>query len=239
MRAPAAPDVLETLRERIREIEGVRDRGVLDAGRSTGFANLDRLFPGGGLRPGTLVEWCGGRDGSGALTLALTVAGRLVKDDGVVVVLDGDRDFYPVAAAGLGVPLERTIVVRPGDPAAEVWAWEQALRGPGVVALGRVRTVNDRLIRRLQLAAEAGGGFGFLVRPPGARAMAWGATRVMVEGVAGAGPGIGWRLRVRAARGLADARQAATEVELGHEARAVPVAAELARPVAKRRTARR
>ena len=198
--------MLQELRDRIRGIEGVRDRGPLDAGRPTGFPALDRLLAGGGLRAGSVVEWRGARIGSGAMTLALAVAAHLVRDAGTLVVLD-DGDFYPVGAAGLGVPLDRTVVVRTDDPAGRLWAWEQALRAPGVtVTLGRLERVDDRAARRLQLAAEAGGGLGFLVRPPDARAAAtWAATRIEVEGVAGSGNRPDWRLRVpgdaRAGRG--------------------------------------
>jgi hypothetical protein len=236
MRAPLPPDRLQDLRDRIRALEGVKDRGPLEPGRSTGFPALDRLLTGHGLRAGSLVEWRNTAEGTGAMTLALAVAAHLLGDDGTLVVVD-DGDFYPVAAAGLGVSLDRTVVVRPDDPAGGLWAWEQALRTPGVtVTLGRLEKVTDRAARRLQLATEAGGGFGFLVRPPDRTGATWAATRIEVAGVAGSGHGLGWRLRVRVTRGLAGGREGSADVELGHEARPVPVAAELARPVAKRRT---
>src|SRR5829696_9127545 len=163
MRAPLPPDRLQDLRDRIRAIEGVKDHGPLEVGRPTGYPALDRLLAGRGLRAGSLVEWRNTAEGSGAMTLALAVAGPLLGDDGTLVVVD-DGAFYPVAAAGLGVPLDRTVVVRTDDPAGGLWAWEQALRTAGVtVTLGRLEKVTDRIARRLQLAAEAGGGFGFLI----------------------------------------------------------------------------
>src|SRR5215469_10673421 len=88
MRAPL-PELIQDLRDRIRGIEGVHDRGPLESGRSTGLPGLDRLLAGRGLKPGTLVEWRGDGDASGAMTVALAVAGRLVRDDGALVVLDG------------------------------------------------------------------------------------------------------------------------------------------------------
>jgi hypothetical protein len=238
MPPPRDPDLLQDLRDRIRGIEGVRDRGAGDAGVSTGFAALDQLLVGGGLRSGTLVEWRGDGDGRGALSLALAVAAHLVRTDGALVVIDAGRDFYPVGAAGLGVPLDRTVVVRPDDPAAALWAWEQSLRAAGVaVTFGRLAVPDDRVARRLQLAAEAGGGWGFLA-PPGRRAgAAWAATRVVAEPVSAGG--FGRRLRVRVTRGQAAAREAVAEVELAHEPSPVPVVAQLAGPVAKRRRARR
>jgi protein ImuA len=240
MRAPISPELLETLRERIRGIEKRPECGPLDGALATGFPALDRVLAGGGLRGGSLVEWRGITAGSGAFSLALAVAAFRVRDGGAVVVLDDGREFHPPAAAGLGVPLERTIVVRTDDPAGGLWAWEQALREPAVaVTVGVMAEVPDRIARRLQLACEAGGGLGFLVRPPDARGAAtWAATRIEVSGVAGSGNGPGWRLRVRVTRGQARGRGVA-EVELGREACPVPLAAELAGPVAHRRRGRR
>jgi protein ImuA len=229
-------DVLADLRDRIRGIEGVRDRGERERGVSTGFSALDRLLADGGLRSGTLVEWRGPA-GGGALSLALAVAAQLTRADGALVVIDAGRDFYPVGAAGLGVSLDRTVVVRPDDPAAAQWAWEESLRAPGVaVTFGRVGALDDRAARRLQLAAEAGGGWGFLVPPPGRSGATWAATRIEVSPRPGGE--FGRRLRVRVTRGQAGAR-AEAEVELAHEASPVPVAPELARPVARRRRPRR
>jgi hypothetical protein len=157
-----------------------------------------------------------------------------------LIVIDDDRDFFPVGAAGLAVPLERTVVVRAEDDAGGLWAWEQSLRTPGVmVTLGRLEKVNDKVARRLQLACEAGGGLGFLIRPPDASSATWAATRIVVTGLTGSGNGIPWRLRVRVTRGQAGPREAVAEVELGHEASALPVATELAGPVAKHRPAAR
>lgn len=192
------------------------------------------------MRAGSLVEWRGEREGSGAETLALAVAANVLRDDGALIVIDDDRDFFPVGAAGLAVPLERTVVVRAEDDAGGLWAWEQSLRTPGVmVTLGRLEKVNDKVARRLQLACEAGGGLGFLIRPPDASSATWAATRIVVTGLTGSGNGIPWRLRVRVTRGQAGPREAVAEVELGHEASALPVATELAGPVAKHRPAAR
>jgi hypothetical protein len=227
------PDVLQELRDRIRGIEGVRDRGTGDAGVATGFPALDRRLASGGLRAGTLVEWRG-PDGGGAMSLALAVAAHLIRADGVLVVIDPPGDFYPVGAAGLGVPLDRTVVVRPDDTAGTLWAWEQSLRAPGVaVTFGRVGTLDDRTARRFQLAAEAGGGWGFLVPPAGRAGAAWAATRIEVSPLPGGE--FGRRFQVRVTRGQAGARETTTELELAHDASPLPVVAQLAGPVAKRR----
>jgi hypothetical protein len=99
------------------------------------------------------------------------------------VVIDGRRDFYPPAAAALGIPLEQTVVVRPAKARDALWAWEQSLRSGAVaVALGWVETLNDRAFRRLQLAAETGGSLGFLLRPASCRAApSWAEVRLLVR----------------------------------------------------------
>src|SRR4051812_20107188 len=76
MRAPLSPELLQELRDRIRGIEGIKDRGLPVTGLSTGFASLDRVLASRGLRTGSLVEWRSAANGSGATTLALAVAGH-------------------------------------------------------------------------------------------------------------------------------------------------------------------
>jgi len=239
MRAPLPPDLLQDLRDRIRGIEGVRDRGPRADGVPTGFAALDRVLADGGLRKGTLVEWQSAADGRGAATLALAVSAYVLRSGGTFVVIDEAREFYPVGAAQLGVPLDRTVVVRPDGQRAALWAWEESLRAPGVaVTFGRLGATTDRVVRRLQLAVEAGGGLGFLVRPPGVPAgEAVAATRLTVESIPtpGASLGPGRRLRVRVTRGQAGVGQPVAEVELGDESGLVPVVPKLADPVAARR----
>jgi hypothetical protein len=175
-------DVIADLRERISRIER-SERLSTASGLSTGIAGLDRLLPGGGLAGGTLVEWLAEGEASGAASLALAVAAKVVQQGGAFVVLDGRREFYPPAAAQLGIPLERTVVVQPPSTRAELWALELALRSRAVaVALGWLGNVNDRVCRRLQLAAEAGGSIGFLLRPAACRgAPSWAELRLLVE----------------------------------------------------------
>jgi hypothetical protein len=242
---------IRDLQERIQAIEGSRHGVAERSALSTGFAVLDEALADRGLRPGSLVEWVG--EGSGAATLALTVAAHTLGRGGAFVAIDGAGEFYPPAAAALGIPLERTVVVRPEARMAALWAWEQALRSPGVaVTFGRLEALDDRLLRRLQLAAEKGGGLGFLIRPPACQAgPAWAATRIDVKARAGLRErpvnsnargahttplaencdSLAWRLQLRLARGQT------IEVELAHETCDVPLVSELADPGTARRPA--
>ncbi len=183
------PQLLEDLRDRIQRIERSGRRAAETSGASTGFKALDELLPDGGLKRGTLIEWLGHGEGSGAGVLALTVAAHLLQEEGILVVIDATREFYPVAASGLGIALERTVVVQPDGRPAALWAWEQSLRCPGIaVTLGWIDALDDRLFRRLQLGVETGGGWGFLLRPPdgGASTWAtWAATQIRVKAQSG------------------------------------------------------
>ena len=75
---------------------------------------------------------------------------------------------------------------RPGDQTASqeiLWAWEQSLRCCGVaVVIGRLDRLSSHDFRRLQLAAEAGGGIGMLLRSVRNRDQpSWADLRLYVE----------------------------------------------------------
>ena len=63
--------------------------------------------------------------------------------------------------------LDRLVLVQAHDAQAVLWAAEQALRCPAIGAvLAWPVALDDRRVRRLQLAAETGGSCGLLYRPP-------------------------------------------------------------------------
>jgi len=175
--APASEALVATLRREVARLEAARPPED-DRPLSAGSPALDRLLPAGGLRRGTLVEYLS--PGSGAGTLALAAAREACCEGRALVVLDrGPRfhrgnpatewratGFYPPAAAAWGIDLSRLLILRPANEADAVWALDQALRCRGV---GAVWAACDRLdvrdFRRLQLAAEAGGTLGLLLRP--------------------------------------------------------------------------
>ena len=83
---------------------------------STGIEALDRLLPDAGFREGTLVEWLA--ESGSSDQLALLAAAPALGSDRVLIVIDGEKTFYPPAAAALGIDLRRLILVRPGKAAA-------------------------------------------------------------------------------------------------------------------------
>lgn len=151
---------------------------------STGIEALDRLLPEKGLACGTLSEWLFEGAGSGASWLALKIAvhGLARRHGRAVVLIDPAREFNPSAAAALGLNLDDVLVVHPRRAADNLWTLEQSLRCPAVAAtLVPLERIDDRAFRRLQLAAETGGGLGFLLRPTAAqREPSWAAVRFLV-----------------------------------------------------------
>ena len=156
------------------------DGATSAAGFSTGLAALDALAPRHGFARGAVHEILsdaaddhgGGGARSFALLLARAAAAASSKSalDGRVVVWSDPRgEVYPPALATAGLPWERLLLLRAADPADELWAVAECLACPGIAAtvaappprLSRVQA------RRLQLAAERGGGIGVLLRHVG------------------------------------------------------------------------
>jgi hypothetical protein len=207
--------VVRTLKEQIALLQRTRlptQQGPL----SSGCQDLDRLLPDRGFHRGTLVEWLAAESGGGAETLALAAARSSCREGGVLVVLDSSRELYPPAIARLGIDLEQLIVIQATDPADGLWALDQALRCLAVAAvLAWPARLDSHTFRRLQLAAEEGGGLGLFVRPRTAQhEPSWADVRLLVEPLSGGGTA-GRRLRIRLlrSRGGADGRQIDLEID--------------------------
>ncbi len=177
--------IIESLAQKVRQCQAV-SRGSQAATISTGYAMLDRALLAGGLHRGTIVEWLMSEEGSGATRLALAAAREACGEGGALVVVDRRRTFYPLAAAACGIDLSNMILVRPASDRDETWAIDQSLRAGGASAvLAWPEKLDDHLFRRLQLAAEAGGAIGLLVRPAQAIAEpSWSEVRWLVEPLA-------------------------------------------------------
>jgi protein ImuA len=232
-----SPDpLLEALRAQIVRLEATR-RPADGTIVSSGCAAIDGLLPEGGFRRGTLVEWLAAGEGSGAQTLAMIAARQACREGGSLVVVDAAQEFYPPAAAGLGIDLERLVVVQAAKDAEWLWALDQALRCGGVAAaLAWAPRLDGRTFRRLQLAAEEGGGLGLLVRPVRVRGQpSWANVRLLVESRPGT-DGTGRRLRIEMllSRGGKSGR---VEVEIDDSTNDVHLVPQLADPTVGRRAA--
>ncbi|HEV2295096.1 MAG TPA: hypothetical protein VGR35_14675 [Tepidisphaeraceae bacterium] len=94
-----------------------------------------------------------------------------------IIWSDPRGQLYPPALAAMGVDLRQLYLLRTSTPADETWAVAECLRCKGVGAVVAAPAVLSRVeARRLQLAAEIGGGVGLLLRPAGKRSMHYAAT---------------------------------------------------------------
>jgi len=170
-------NLIDRLRNRIRRVEtaGRIDDGVRV---SSGCAAIDRLLPVGGYQRGTLVQWLTG-GGQGADYLSLLPAKEACADGGALVVFDPLNQFYPPAAAAIGVNLDNLIILRTQQSANHqqvrkndlwqndlLWSIDQSLRCPAVAAVwGPLDHIDERWFRRFQLSAESSGCLGLFVQP--------------------------------------------------------------------------
>jgi len=137
---------------------------------STGKSSLDARLPGGGWPTASLIEVLLDDTGLGEVQLFLPALVESQRKGGQdvpwLVWIAPPHEPYAPALAQQGIELGRLLVVRPGSATEALWAAEQAL-GSGVCAavLLWLKGTDDRWLRRLKLAAEAGGALGVLFRP--------------------------------------------------------------------------
>jgi hypothetical protein len=145
------------------------DDELRPAAQPTGFADFDALLPGGGWPMGAITELMPETQGIGELSLLLPALARLSRAGRYQAWIAPPCLPYPPALARHGFVLDRLVLVQAHDAQAVLWAAEQALRCPAIGAvLAWPAALDDRRVRRLQLAAETGGSCGLLYRPPSA-----------------------------------------------------------------------
>jgi protein ImuA len=160
-----------------------------------GVAAIDRALPGGGLARGALHEILGAggdeEDGALAAAFAAQILGRLTRpptspcrsltrpgpslsplkggegrgEVGVVLWCLPRPDLYGPGLAAHGLDPGQVVLVRASRDAEILWAMEEGLRAPGIVAVvGEIGSFPMVASRRLQLAAERSGIMAFLLR---------------------------------------------------------------------------
>lgn len=177
--------LVQQLAQRIRVIERVHQAPVTVRDEESacrvmdGFQQLlKRPLP-----TGCLIEWLADGSGGGVATLAL-LATRALWNHKPLVLIDEHHEFYAPAVARITGSLETVIFIRPEQQhlpeqhhpsgknirsaagTSHLWALEQTLRTRGIGAVWcAVDQLSSKVSRRLQLAAETGGGTGLLLRP--------------------------------------------------------------------------
>jgi hypothetical protein len=133
---------------------------------ASGFAALDALLPGGGWPVGALTELYPASAGIGEFALLQPLMSRLTRAGRRVALVAPPYIPYSQALAWHGVRLDRLVLLQPERPADALWAMEQTLASRTVaLAVGWPLRAADRELRRLQVAAEAGGALAVLYRP--------------------------------------------------------------------------
>ena len=165
-----AQHLIAELSQRIRTIERTSHRCAPQSDVTlNGLPGLERLLGEAGWPRGCLVEWLADGRGTGSTGLALW-ASREAWRDNLLVMIDSRRELYAPAAVPFAVDLGRTVFIRPEHPPDALWSLEQALRTRGIGAVVcDVEKLSSQTCRRLQLAAEASGVLGILMRPSQAR----------------------------------------------------------------------
>jgi protein ImuA len=204
------PDALAALKSHLRSLETAGGQGGVVP---FGVAAIDRWLPGGGLPRIGIHEVIAAR-GAGA-GFAAALAGRLGAgagaDLGPVLWVARQAELYGPGLARFGLAPERLILVQAGSESDLLWAMEEGLRTPGLVAVvGELHALDLTAARRLQLAAEAGGGTGLALRPEESQTGAGAAcSRWRVKAwPSGQGEETGWtcwRLALERCRGVAGA----------------------------------
>jgi protein ImuA len=165
---------VRSLRARVTAIErgaaygdgtGREEKGILPLG----LAEIDQTLPAGGLACGEVHEVSGSAVGG----FAAWLAGRLVRHAGGAVlwcVKSGSTSqLYGPGLAAFGLDVGRLVIVRSRRRADMLWAMEESLHCSSFAAvIGECDdAINLTASRRLQLAAEAGGTTGFILRRGG------------------------------------------------------------------------
>ena len=235
---------LPELRERVRRIE--RPAATVHGVLPFGVAAIDRVLPSGGLARGALHEILGAsgdeEDGALAAAFVASILGRLIAaGDGMVLWCLPRLDLYGPGLAVHGLDPGRLVLVQAPRDAEILWAMEEGLCAPGIIAVvGEIGVLPAVASRRLQLAAERSGITALLLRRwrdggraareralPNAAVTRWRIAALPSQPPRGE-PGVGrprWRVELLRCRG---GEPACWEVEVADATGHVSLAAALA-----------
>ncbi len=138
-------------------------------GPSTGFNELDRALPTGGWPVGAVIEVICGCWGIGELRLFLPLMRFCLQQGRRLAWVMPPYVPYAPALMQAGVDLDRVVVVEPEHRDTEaLWGVECLLRSTAcAIVLAWPAQLSEKAVRRLQLAAQSGGGLGILFRADG------------------------------------------------------------------------
>lgn len=133
---------------------------------STGYQALDDILPWSGWPPGKLIEIIPAAIAIGELTLLMPALAAAAREGQAIVFVDPPYPPYAPALMQHRLNLDRCLVTRSRGHHEQLWIAEQCLKSGacGAVITWEKALLNDRPLRRLQLAAESSNCLAFLFR---------------------------------------------------------------------------
>ena len=205
----------------------------------TALEALNEIAPNGAFQGGAVHELLWPRQSTYPKSLALLLAGSAQKNGGAIAWSDPERELHLPALSAAGINLRHLILLRCANRADQLWALAECLRCRGVGAtVAFIQRLSQIEARRLQLAAERGGGVGLFMRPyaPGISNYYAAATRWLIQPVPGSDQMQRWSLELLHGHGGQVGKVLLLEVD--RETRALCISAPLANRPAAPATAR-
>ena len=200
--------MLAKLSSEVRSLELSGCQASDQAAISTGCQAMDACLPNNGYTAGSIIEYLRATSGCGAGYLALAAASAALQAavDKYLVIVDSHQQFYPPALRSHQIALPQVIWVRPENQLDTVWVIDQALRTSSVAAvIADIENLDQREARRLQLAAQHGGGLGLLLRGLSARHLpSWAEVQWVVRSMLPTRPAVNQVPETTGGRPLAD-----------------------------------
>ncbi|HVK54430.1 MAG TPA: translesion DNA synthesis-associated protein ImuA [Burkholderiales bacterium] len=146
----------------------------------TSFAALDSQLPGGGWQLDSLIEVMLERPGIGEMQLFFPALKQALAEGKSIVIVSPPYMPYPPALLQHGLDPAQTTLIHTADQKERLWAFEQALRSRACgAALIWLAHVEEKHMRRLQLAANEGKGLAIVFRPAASQiGSSWAALRL-------------------------------------------------------------
>jgi len=195
----------------------------------TGLDSLDEIAPGGAFQNGAVHELLWTRKFTYPTSIALLLAKAAQKRGGAIAWNDPARELHLPALSAAGIDLRHLILLRCANRNDQLWAIAECLRCRGMSAtVTLIERLSQIEARRLQLAAEQGGGVGLFMRPyaSGISNYYAAATRWLIQPAPGNGESQRWNVQLLHGHGGQIGKVLLLEVD--RETRALRVSAPLA-----------
>jgi protein ImuA len=160
------PSSIQQLRDQLSRMAGP-GRRVTASAVPVGVVEIDSQIPGCGLLRGGIHDVVGDLPAITGFLAALLGRQKAIARLPIARILwvTPYADLFAPGLSQFGLDHKRLIVARARRDDDRLWTAEEALREPGIGAVvAEVEDADLTETKRLQLAAEASGGIGFLIR---------------------------------------------------------------------------